>query len=187
MPHARRWLGIPLRIPKSDTGVQPGSLKGVPLGVRMRSVPRLHPCRLAKAVCSRSSREGGVVAGDLCSGRLSNHLPGPDLRISGSKLIRFAITLLALSPLTAVHAQHTSDDPLASASDAFGLTLGLESIGLYSPGGVRGFNPQSAGNIHPPPSPFMRADPGFVARHFSAVRRAPILGSAQDKAREEAT
>ncbi len=29
----------------------------------------------------------------------------------------------------------------------FGLTLGLESIGLYGPGGVRGFNPQSAGNV----------------------------------------
>jgi len=54
---------------------------------------------------------------------------------------------MALSPLTAVHAQHASDDPLATANDAFGLTLGLESIGLYGPGLVRGFNPQSAGNV----------------------------------------
>jgi iron complex outermembrane recepter protein len=58
-----------------------------------------------------------------------------------------AIALMALSPVTAVRAQHASDDPLASANDAFGLTLGLESIGLYGPGGVRGFNPQSAGNV----------------------------------------
>ncbi len=36
---------------------------------------------------------------------------------------------------------------MASANDAFGLTLGLESIGLYNPGGVRGFNPQTAGNV----------------------------------------
>jgi iron complex outermembrane receptor protein len=36
---------------------------------------------------------------------------------------------------------------VASANDAFGLTLGLESIGLYNPGGVRGFNPQTAGNV----------------------------------------
>jgi iron complex outermembrane receptor protein len=57
------------------------------------------------------------------------------------------MALMALAPVTAVHAQHASDDPLASANDAFGLTLGLESIGLYGPGGVRGFNPQSAGNV----------------------------------------
>jgi iron complex outermembrane receptor protein len=57
------------------------------------------------------------------------------------------LALMALSPLTAVYAQHASDDPLAAANDAFGLTLGLESIGLYGPGGVRGFNPQTAGNV----------------------------------------
>jgi iron complex outermembrane receptor protein len=43
-------------------------------------------------------------------------------------------------------AQHASDDPVASANDGFGLTLGLESIGLYGPGLVRGFNPQTTGN-----------------------------------------
>jgi iron complex outermembrane recepter protein len=58
-----------------------------------------------------------------------------------------AAALMALSPLTAVYAQHASDDPLATANDAFGLTLGLESIGLYGPGLVRGFNPQAAGNV----------------------------------------
>jgi iron complex outermembrane receptor protein len=55
--------------------------------------------------------------------------------------------LLALSPGGSLRAQHASDDPLATANDAFGLTLGLESIGLYGPGGVRGFNPQTAGNV----------------------------------------
>src|SRR5450432_2058497 len=53
--------------------------------------------------------------------------------------------MLAASP--AARAQHASDDPVASASDAFGLTLGLESICLYGPGYVRGFNPQAAGNV----------------------------------------
>src|SRR5271163_1649463 len=62
-------------------------------------------------------------------------------------LFRIAMALMALSPLTAVHAQHASDDPLATANDGFGLTLGLESIGLYGPGLVRGFNPQTAGNV----------------------------------------
>ena len=56
---------------------------------------------------------------------------------SSSKLFRIAIALMALSPLTAVCAQHASDDPLATANDAFGLTLGLESIGLCGPGLAR--------------------------------------------------
>src|SRR5580658_2751397 len=55
--------------------------------------------------------------------------------------------MLAASTLNTVRAQHASDDPVASANDGFGLTLGLESIGLYGPGFVRGFNPQVAGNV----------------------------------------
>lgn len=48
---------------------------------------------------------------------------------------------------TGARAQHAADNPVASAQDAFGLTLGLETIGMYSPGQVRGFSPQSAGNV----------------------------------------
>jgi iron complex outermembrane receptor protein len=55
--------------------------------------------------------------------------------------------LLTFSSVRTVRAQHASDDPVAAANDAFGLTLGLESIGLYGPGFVRGFNPQAAGNV----------------------------------------
>ncbi len=58
-----------------------------------------------------------------------------------------ATLVLCLVPVTAVHAQHASDDPVASADDAFGLKLGRETIGIYSPGGVRGFDPQAAGNV----------------------------------------
>jgi iron complex outermembrane recepter protein len=54
---------------------------------------------------------------------------------------------LASSTAATVRAQHASDDPVASANDAFGLTLGLESIGLYGAGGIRGFSPQAAGNM----------------------------------------
>ena len=56
------------------------------------------------------------------------------------------LLLLEIAPGTAL-GQHASDNPVASAEDAFGLTLGLESIGLYGPGNVRGFNPQAAGNV----------------------------------------
>src|SRR6266850_511438 len=55
--------------------------------------------------------------------------------------------LLAASTLSTVQAQHASDNPVASANDGFGLTLGLEKIGLYSAGFVRGFSPQTAGNV----------------------------------------
>src|SRR6202167_1732942 len=57
------------------------------------------------------------------------------------------VLLLVSSPVSTLLAQHASDDPVATANDAFGLTLGLESIGIYNPGGVRGFNPQTAGDV----------------------------------------
>lgn len=61
---------------------------------------------------------------------------------------RSACALLLLGSLTGpAHAQHASDNPVVSAEDAFGFTLGLESVGMYSPGQVRGFSPQSAGNV----------------------------------------
>src|SRR5579862_6784620 len=58
----------------------------------------------------------------------------------------YALLLIA-SAVSPVRAQHASDNPVVSAEDAFGLTLGLESIGMYGPGQVRGFSPQSAGNV----------------------------------------
>ena len=36
---------------------------------------------------------------------------------------------------------------MQSASDAFGLTIGTQSIGLYSQNSVRGFSPIQAGNM----------------------------------------
>ena len=45
------------------------------------------------------------------------------------------------------NAQHAADNAVTAADDAFRLTLGLESIGMYSPGQIRGFSPKSAGNL----------------------------------------
>jgi len=50
-------------------------------------------------------------------------------------------------PCMLARAQHAADNPVTAADDAFGLTLGLESIGMYSPGQVRGFSPRTAGNL----------------------------------------
>jgi iron complex outermembrane recepter protein len=55
--------------------------------------------------------------------------------------------MAVISHAAAARAQHASDNPVVSAQDAFGLTLGLETIGMYSPGQVRGFSPASAGNV----------------------------------------
>jgi iron complex outermembrane receptor protein len=55
--------------------------------------------------------------------------------------------IFATFPVTAARAQHASNNPVKSADDAFGLSLGLEKVGLYNPGSVRGFSPISAGNV----------------------------------------
>ena len=63
---------------------------------------------------------------------------------------RFATAVVCIAGIlhaTAARAQHAADNPVVSAEDAFGLTLGLETIGMYSPGQVRGFSPQAAGNV----------------------------------------
>jgi iron complex outermembrane receptor protein len=62
----------------------------------------------------------------------------------------FPIAVAAVAALLhvgAARAQHAADNPVASAEGAFGLTLGLETIGMYSPGQVRGFSPQAVGNV----------------------------------------
>ena len=71
------------------------------------------------------------------------------MRIASTKSRKFAVVIAAATAFraAAVSAQHASDNPVDAADDAYGLTLGLESVGLYSPGLVRGFNPQTAGNV----------------------------------------
>lgn len=67
---------------------------------------------------------------------------------SAARVTGMAIAWLTfISIIQTAHAQHASDNPVASAEDAFGLTLGLETIGLYGPTGVRGFSPQAAGDV----------------------------------------
>lgn len=53
---------------------------------------------------------------------------------------------LAALPQVA-HAQRADENAVASAEDAFGTTVGHETIGLYDDGNVRGFSPSSAGNF----------------------------------------
>jgi iron complex outermembrane recepter protein len=54
---------------------------------------------------------------------------------------------LVLMGAGAAHAQRAGEDAMAGAEDAFGATIGNESVGLYGPYGARGFSPAQAGNI----------------------------------------
>ncbi len=50
---------------------------------------------------------------------------------------------LSLAPLAA----RANDAAVQAASDAFGTSIGRETIGLYTSGSVRGFSPTAAGNV----------------------------------------
>jgi iron complex outermembrane receptor protein len=54
--------------------------------------------------------------------------------------------MVSLVTLPAI-AQRTDDNAVTAASDAFGNTVGFQTIGLYGPINVRGFNPAQAENL----------------------------------------
>ena len=47
----------------------------------------------------------------------------------------------------AASAQRVAENAVTAADDAFGTTVGSQTIGLYSAGDVRGFSPRDAGNL----------------------------------------
>ncbi len=58
-----------------------------------------------------------------------------------------ALMALLACVVSAAHAQRAGDNAVTAAQDAFGTTVGNESIGLYSSGSARGFSPIQAGNL----------------------------------------
>jgi len=62
------------------------------------------------------------------------------LTASGSLLVAFVST-----PLSAQ--ERTTDNAVTQAEDAFGFSVGRESVGIYSATNTRGFSPTAAGNI----------------------------------------
>src|SRR3954447_23425718 len=57
-----------------------------------------------------------------------------------------AVALACMS--NAAHAQSRSDDnAVTQAEDAFGFSVGRESLGIYNAGNARGFSPTAAGNV----------------------------------------
>src|SRR6266403_1109155 len=62
----------------------------------------------------------------------------------GVSALLFAMMSLMALPAAA---QRADDNAVTAASDAFGVTVGLQTIGLYGPTNVRGFNPAQAENL----------------------------------------
>lgn len=58
----------------------------------------------------------------------------------------YAFALFAI-PCSAVAQDRSSENAITQAEDAFGLSVGKESIGIYSEDNVRGFSPTTAGNV----------------------------------------
>ncbi len=59
----------------------------------------------------------------------------------------FAALLIGAAAAAPSYAQRATENALTSAEDAFGTTIGNESIGLYSATSARGFSPVRAGNV----------------------------------------
>lgn len=62
-------------------------------------------------------------------------------------LFALALPLSGLTIAAPAHAQRTADNAVTSADDAFGTSIGNESVGIYGQDEVRGFSPVSAGNL----------------------------------------
>ena len=60
---------------------------------------------------------------------------------------RLGAAAMALCISNAAYAQRTDDNAVTQAEDAFGTSVGDESIGIYNDYDVRGFSPVDAGNV----------------------------------------
>jgi len=67
---------------------------------------------------------------------------------SWRKLARLSVASAALCSAGGTFAQsRSSDNAVTQAEDAFGFSVGRESLGIYNAGNARGFSPTSAGNL----------------------------------------
>src|SRR5260221_501244 len=76
----------------------------------------------------------------------TSHFEGKTTRFPahGVSALLFAMMSVVVLPAAA---QRADDNAVTAASDAFGVTVGLQTIGLYGPTNVRGFNPAQAENL----------------------------------------
>ena len=62
-------------------------------------------------------------------------------------MLALAVAAVELLSPRAALAQRTDDNVTTESDDAFGRSVGNESIGIYNAGDVRGFSPIDAGNV----------------------------------------
>src|SRR2546429_4380830 len=72
----------------------------------------------------------------------------------------------------------SADNAVTQAEDAFGFSVGRESLGIYNAGNARGFSPTAAGNVR---INGLYIDPGN-AFAFPAGLPSTLLGSSSVKA-----
>lgn len=68
-------------------------------------------------------------------------------RTVGPRVRWLAVVALAAGWAEAAQAQRADDNATTQAEDAFGSSIGNESVGLYNPYDARGFSPVDAGNV----------------------------------------
>lgn len=62
-------------------------------------------------------------------------------------VIYLSVLAAALILMPSAHAQRVDDNAVTAAADAFGNSVGFQTIGLYSPTNARGFSPTQAENL----------------------------------------
>src|SRR4029450_2803675 len=89
----------------------------------------------------------------------------------GATLMRIGLHLAAACTCFAAPGQLLAQDSSGNTEDAFGRLVGLESIGLYDEGQVRGFSLENAGNFRIEGNYFARVvPPMYLIRSASTVR-----------------
>lgn len=71
---------------------------------------------------------------------------GGIVRVPVGRCVALALGVSA-AEVSEAWAQRADDNAVAAADDAFGTTVGNETIGLYDSRNARGFNPQFSGNV----------------------------------------
>src|SRR5205823_189342 len=89
----------------------------------------------------------------------------------------FVVAAVVSLPGAALAQSRSADNAVTQAEDAFGFSVGRESLGIYNAGNARGFSPTAAGNVR---INGLYIDPGN-AFAFPAGLPSPLLGSSSVK------
>lgn len=87
----------------------------------------------------------GIRFWPACAVALAVNASGPLARAQAAPPLPARVDIEAQG--TAATGARAAENAVRSAADAFGTTVGRETIGLYSPENARGFSPTAAGNV----------------------------------------